>query len=73
MSTAVAQARIKDALKELKIAWTQAKQHWDDTASTKFEEEFLSPIDGKASAAIGAMGRLSEILDAARRACDKDR
>ncbi len=71
MSLQSSQSRLKDALKELRIAWYRARGEWDDGASRKFEEDVLLPLDGKIIAAIGAIARLSEVLEAARRDCDK--
>lgn len=73
MSLGVPPARLKDGLKELRIAWGRTKEEWSDQASIKFEQEFIATIDSKVHAAITAMGRLSEVLDAARRECDKER
>ncbi|CAN5707596.1 hypothetical protein BH11PLA1_BH11PLA1_09170 [soil metagenome] len=73
MASGASQSRLKDALKELRMAWYTVKQEWDDSAATKFEEEFILPLEGRIAGAIGAMGRLMEVMDAARRECDKER
>ncbi|MGD9689856.1 MAG: hypothetical protein AB7K52_09415 [Phycisphaerales bacterium] len=69
MSTAVAQARLKDALKELKLRYERVKQQWDDAARREFEERHLAPLESAVLGAMGAMGRIGEVCAAARRDC----
>lgn len=73
MSSGVSQARLKDALKELRIAWYKVRQSWDDAAARQVEQEFLMPLESRVNTTISAMGRLMEVMDAARRECDKER
>ncbi len=71
MSTAVAQARLKDALKDLKLRFERTRQEWDDHASREFEERYLRPREAQVMAAMNAMARMGEVCAAARRECSE--
>lgn len=69
MSVSVAQARLKDALRELKLRAERAKGEWDDAARREFEEQYLAPLEAQVQAAMNAMARIGEVCAAARRDC----
>jgi hypothetical protein len=70
MSMNVGQARLRDALKQLKLRYERAQLDWDDSARREFEQQFLAPLEGQVIAAMNAMGRLSEVCSAAKRECE---
>ncbi|MBX3357602.1 MAG: hypothetical protein KF745_04160 [Phycisphaeraceae bacterium] len=70
MSVSVAQVRLRDGLKELKFAWAQVKDQWDDAARAKFEEDYLQQLDSKVRGAMAAMNRLAEVIAQSRRDCE---
>lgn len=72
MSVQAAQANVKDALKALRQRWERARTQWNDDASRQFAEDVIDPIDGRVSAAVKGMERLTEIIAAVRRDCGDD-
>lgn len=72
MSAGVAQARLKDALRDLKARWETVRGDWDDAAAREFTKDVIEPLELRVLASIGAMGRMSEVIAAARRDCGSD-
>jgi hypothetical protein len=70
MSVGVGQLQLSRALKDFKQRWAQSRGQWDDAAAEKFEEEFVRPLDQQVSQAIAAIGRMAEMLAAAKRDCE---
>jgi hypothetical protein len=71
MSAGVGQARLRDAVKQLKARWARAREHWDDAAAEAFEREFIEPLDARVLATINAMAKFGEALASAKRECDQ--
>ena len=70
MSLLVGQAKLQDALKQLRIVWRETKTKWDDEASRAFEREHLEPLEPKIRATMIALARLDEVARAAERECE---
>lgn len=70
MSVGVGQARLRDALKKLKLDWERTRDGWDDAARAHFEREFLSGIEQRMLTAMQAMSKLGEAIAAAKREID---
>lgn len=70
MSMNVGQARLRDALKNLKLRYERAKLDWDDSARREFERQFIAPLDAQVLTAMNAMARLNEVSSAAERDCE---
>lgn len=69
MSTHAAQAKLKDANEVLQAKWRRVREHWQDDAADAFKNEFIEPLPGKIRSAMEAMGRIGEMLAAAKRDC----
>ncbi len=63
----VGQAKLRDALKELRLRLDRTRADWDDAARERFERDFIAPLEAKVAMAMGAMERLSETVAAVRR------
>ena len=61
--------RIHKSLEELQLAWASTQEEWNDVNSRKFEEEQLLPLAFTVKQALDAVGRMSEALFEAERAC----
>lgn len=72
MSVQAAQANLKDAAKELRLAWERARANWHDDASRKLGEDVIDLVDPKVSAAIKGMEHLIELIGTVRRECGDD-
>lgn len=69
MSSAVAQAKLRDAVREVQFKWNRAREVWDDEAAREFHATYINPLPVRVSTAMGAMGRMGELIAAARREC----
>lgn len=67
MSTAVAQAKLRDAVRDLTVRWQRAREQWDDDAAHQFYNEVIQPLPSKVSSAMAAMNRVGELMSAVRR------
>lgn len=65
----VGQARLRDALKELKLRLEHTRPQWDDDARAAFERDVVEPLEQRVAAAMGAIARITEACAAARRGC----
>jgi hypothetical protein len=66
----VAQARLRDALKDLRLRLEHTRPQWDDDARAAFERDVIDPLDQRVQAAMGAIARVTEACAAARRGCE---
>lgn len=69
MSASTGRAMLADATKQLSLAWARAREQWDDEAARRFEKTYLEPIGPRLRSTQGAMEKLAEATNAARRAC----
>ena len=69
MSMGVSRARLKAAMKELRVHWDLVKTKWDDPVSADFEKKFLGTLDPRIRAAASAMEKMEGILTQVRRDC----
>jgi len=66
--------RLQLAVESLDTAWSECKKYWHDRTSRKFEEDYLAPLAPKVRMTVGAINRLSTILQEAQRdLADEDR
>ncbi len=61
--------KIELAMEVFQRAWRDAKTHWNDETSRKFQEEYLVPLEPKVKRALDGIHRLSEVLANAEREC----
>lgn len=64
-------ARLRDALKDLQIAWNDVGEHWNDRVSEKFREDHLDPLGPVLKQSLDAVSRMSQLTDQIRRDCDE--
>lgn len=69
MSLNVAQARLKDAYKELNQRWNRLDAIWRDAAHDEFERQYLAQLRRRVMAASTAMDHMAEVIRKARRDC----
>jgi len=62
-------ARIREALDQLNVAWSQTTQKWNDAACHRFEQQHLEPIGPQVRAALDAISHIDQILQRADREC----
>ncbi|MBY0308172.1 MAG: hypothetical protein K2Q09_05480 [Phycisphaerales bacterium] len=67
MSTSSAQARLKDALRELSLAWARAREQWHDQAAADFHKDVIEPLEPRITQTMSAMGTLGEAIRAAEK------
>jgi ClpP class serine protease len=67
MSLAIAQLKLRDALKDLRLRVARARESWDDAAAREFEAEVIDPLDAKINQAVDAAGKMAQLLSAAKR------
>ncbi len=63
-------AKLRDAGKTLRAAQDEATAQWDDQTSREFQWRQLDPIEPRVRRVLDAAGRLSELLERARRECE---
>ncbi|MBI1375091.1 MAG: hypothetical protein GC159_20420 [Phycisphaera sp.] len=69
MSMSTSKARIMHAFKELTVAWAETKEQWNDSASARFQERFLDPIETRVRSTVGAMELMEEVFSKVKRDC----
>jgi hypothetical protein len=67
MSTTAPQARLKDAMRELTLAWRRAQEQWRDQAAAEFHKDVIEPLEPRVSQTINAMATLGEAIAMANR------
>jgi hypothetical protein len=61
--------KLSEALKNLQLHWEATKEHWQDAASRRFEEQHLTPLEPKVHLTLDAIARLAEVMARAQRDC----
>lgn len=62
--------RLTQAYAQLKERWADTKSHWNDERGRQFEEQHLREIPNRMQQMVGAIGRLTEVLEKAQRECE---
>ena len=63
-------AQLRDAMEELQLAWEETREHWDDSVSDRFREEYLEPIAPAMKLALDATARMNNLLAHVYRECE---
>jgi len=71
MSVAGGRVRMDMAIKDLRIRWNHVAERWNDPVSRAFEENYLDALDTAARIAGGALDKMREVIERARRECDE--
>lgn len=66
--------RISRAARDLRDAWREVSEHWDDRNAVSFEQEFLQPLAPLLSQTLAAVAKFGDVLKEAEQQCqDPDR
>jgi hypothetical protein len=63
--------KLSEALKNLQLHWEATKEHWQDAASRRFEEQHLITLEPKVHLTLDAIARLAEVMERAQRECSE--
>jgi hypothetical protein len=72
MSIPGSRAKLKDAHRQLMVAWQRAQDTWDDPVSQALWRKHLEPLETTLRATLNAMDSMNEVLERARRDCGDD-
>lgn len=61
--------RLRDALLKLEQRWRITQEDWNDSVSSRVEEEYLLPLHSEVQAMLDTASRLAEVMQKAERAC----
>jgi hypothetical protein len=64
------QGRLTKAYKMLQTRWMQIHSGWNDSASDRFQEAFLEPLDADVRGATLAIDHLASVLVNVKRDCE---
>ena len=65
-----ARGSLTKAMKDLLARWSETKTDWNDTASKKFEKDFIGNFEQDLRSALGAMDHMAVLLAQARHDCE---
>jgi hypothetical protein len=63
-------ARIRDALENVEITWSEVSLEWNDAVSRRFGEQHLDPIVPRLKLALDAISRMALLMDEVERDCE---
>ncbi len=69
MSIPGSRAKLKDAHRQLMVAWQRANETWDDPVSQALLRNHLEPLETTLRGALNAMDMMNEVLERCRRDC----
>ena len=72
MSIPGSRAKLKDAHRQLLVAWQRAQDTWDDPVSQALWRNHLEPLETTLRATLNAMDSMNEVLERVRRECGDD-
>ena len=64
-------AQIRDAMKDLQIAWQETAEQWNDGVSRRFCEQYLEPLGPSVKLSLDALQRLMAVADQMQRECEQ--
>ncbi len=62
-------ARLRDAADELRIAWAEVSELWDDPVSRAFCERYLEPLGPAFKSALDSVSHMRQLVDRMEREC----
>lgn len=62
-------ANLRYAAKRLMLAWQETRNDWNDSVSSAFERDHLTPLEPQIGATLHAVERLADILRRAETDC----
>ena len=69
MSLPASRAKLKDAHRQLMVAWQRANETWDDPVSQALLRNHLEPLETTLRSALNAMDMMTEVVERCRRDC----
>jgi hypothetical protein len=63
-------ARIRHALENIDVVWSEASQEWNDAVSRRFREQHLDPLIPRSKLALDAISRMGLLMDEVERDCE---
>jgi hypothetical protein len=63
-------ARIRHALANIEVVWSDASQDWNDAVSRRFREQHLDPLVPRLKLALDAISRMGLLIDEVERDCE---
>ncbi len=60
-------SQLTHAVASLNLRWAEAKQHWNDSTSHDFEQEYINPIQAQMQLLLTAAQALAATADKAAR------
>ena len=71
MSVSGSKAKLRNGLKDLRIAWERVQQSWDDPVSRGFEDKYITPLQKDVRSATNAMDQMEETINRIKRDCQQ--
>ncbi|MBX3432836.1 MAG: hypothetical protein KF847_05925 [Pirellulales bacterium] len=62
-------ARLRDAADELRIAWAEVGESWNDSVSQAFCERYLEPLGPALKSAMDVIAHMRQLVDSMERDC----
>ena len=70
MSLMESKGTLSKAAKELFARWNDVKGVWSDAQSREFEKTYISQVEQDVRSALGAMDRISQVLQKVENDCE---
>ena len=72
MSVSGSRAKLKDAHRQLLVAWVRSQETWDDPVSQALWRKQIEPRETTLRSVLNAMDSINEVLERVRRECGDD-
>ena len=72
MSVSGSRAKLKDAHRQLLVAWVRSQETWDDPVSQALWRKQNEPLETTLRSVLNAMDSINEVLERVRRECGDD-
>jgi hypothetical protein len=63
-------ARIRHALENMEVVWSENSQAWNDAVSLRFREQHLDPMIPRLKLALDAIARMDLLMNEVERDCE---
>ena len=72
MSVATAKVKLKTAVRDLRIRWSEATMKWNDPASRAIEKNHIEPFEHRVRSTLNALDTMQDTLLKMQRDCSDD-
>ena len=69
MSLRSSSAKLSRATKNIRRSWSSARDHWHDTRSQSFEQQYIAGIESAIRTALAGMDHMEGLITQARKDC----